>query len=50
MAKSNPWIVFLKQFRARSANKSLSLKDSMKKASAEYKKKAPAKKKKAKKK
>ena len=44
----NPWIVFLKKFRSRPANKSLSLKDSMKKASSEYKK-APAKKKKAKK-
>ena len=42
----NPWINFLKSFRARSENKKLSLKMAIKKASAEYKKKAPAKSKK----
>ena len=40
---ANPWITFLKQFRAK--HKGLSLKDAMKKASSAYKKKAPAKKK-----
>ena len=42
----NRWISFLKEFRGRSANKGLSLKDAMKKASSEYKKKPAAKKKK----
>jgi hypothetical protein len=44
----NPWINFLKSFRARSENKKLSLKMAMKKASAEYKRKGPTKTKKKK--
>jgi hypothetical protein len=43
----NKWISFLKDFRKR--NKGLSLKDAMKKASSEYKKKPAAKKKRTKK-
>ena len=49
----NKWLKFLKQFKARPANKSMSLRDAMKAASKEYKKggaaaeKAPAKKKRA---
>ena len=35
--RKNPWVVFLKQWRSR--NKGVSLKDSMKRASVEWKKK-----------
>ena len=42
----NPWIDFVREFRSRASNKGQSLKDSLKKASVEWKKKkkAPAKK------
>ena len=48
----NKWLKFLKQFKARPANKGMSLREAMKAASKEYKKggaaeKAPAKKKRA---
>ena len=45
---ANPWLSFLKEFRKK--NKGLSLKQAMQKASQAYKKKAPAKKAKRKKK
>lgn len=35
---ANRWLKFLKEFKARSANKGMSLRDAMKAASKEYKK------------